>query len=118
MRRGIEPSEELTIADRPQEFVVTRLDALTMVLKSCKGDVCRDPWGYLHPGGKVRSLQDALTADLDGFYENQPKVAFSRCEFGYLLDAEGPQEAIVYGGTSRHRRGAETYYGDEFHMWT
>jgi N-acetylglucosamine-6-sulfatase len=114
---GDEPAEELSIADRPQEFIVNRLDTLIMVLKSCKGDVCRDLWGYLHPDGSVRNLQDALTADLDGFYAEQPKVDFLRCELGYLLDAEGPQDAIVYGGASGERRG-EMYYGDEFRMWT
>jgi len=66
-------------------------------LKSCKGITCIRPWDVLHPLGNVRNLEDALTSDYDRFYENdQKKVEFSRCEPGYILDAEGPQEALVY----------------------
>jgi hypothetical protein len=45
----------------------------------------------------VRTLEDALASNYDEFYEvEQKKVAFSRCEPGYVLDAEGPQEALVF----------------------
>ncbi|MCJ1380109.1 hypothetical protein MMC17_003212 [Xylographa soralifera] len=77
--------------------IASRLDALLLVLKSCKGITCIRPWDVLHPLGNVRNLEDALTSDYDRFYENeQKKVEFSRCEPGYILDAEGPQEALVY----------------------
>lgn len=72
--------------------VASRLDALLLVLKSCKGDSCRYPWASLHPNGGVKSLGAAMKEKYDAFYEEeQAKVGFSRCELGYLIDAEGAQ---------------------------
>ncbi|KAH9902356.1 Arylsulphatase [Xylariomycetidae sp. FL2044] len=80
--------------------LVSRLDALMMVLKSCKGDTCIRPWQALHPAGNVENLSDAMAARFDSFYnEDQAKVAFDRCEAGYIIDAEGPQfdtDGVVY----------------------
>lgn len=72
-------------------LVISRLDALMMVLKSCKGGTCVEPWKVLHPQGDVASLTDALRARFDAFYDEQVRVSFSRCELGYIVDAEGPQ---------------------------
>lgn len=80
-----------TLAGRGFEQVLNRLDALLMVLKSCYGKECHEPWQTLHPNSKVKSIQQALDPDFDEFYADQPKVAFSSCELGYLKDAEGPQ---------------------------
>ncbi|MCJ1311353.1 hypothetical protein MMC25_005024 [Agyrium rufum] len=86
-----------TISGFPIEKVASRLDALLLVLKSCRGITCIKPWDVLHPAGNVRKLNDALESEYDEFYEEaQRKVEFSRCETGYILDAEGPQEALVY----------------------
>ncbi|KAJ1327774.1 N-acetylglucosamine-6-sulfatase [Microdochium nivale] len=77
--------------------VVGRLDALMMVLKSCRGSSCTHPWRVLHPDDEeVQTLSAALDVRFDEFYEQQPKVAFSRCDLGYLIDAEGPQEVQQY----------------------
>lgn len=73
-----------------------RLDALMMVLKSCKRRECTDPWAVLHPEGGIKSLKDALVDKYDAFYHAQPKVAFTSCELGYLKDAEGPQNVNVF----------------------
>ena len=81
--------------------MIARLDALVMVLKSCKAKVCTQPWTTLHPEGDVKDLWDALHVQYDEFYEEQRKVSFNRCEKGYILDAEGPQEALVYKGGVR-----------------
>lgn len=84
-------------------LVIYRLDALMMVLKSCKGVTCVEPWKTLHPAGDVASLSDALSVQFDAFYEEQVKVAFDRCELGYIIDAEGPQAGYQYReGTSWH----------------
>ncbi|GLA28566.1 Arylsulphatase [Aspergillus phoenicis ATCC 13157] len=80
--------------------ISTRLDALLMVLKSCKGDTCIQPWRTLHPYGDVHSLLDALDNTFDGFYVRQVRVQFGWCEHGYLLEAEGPQVPLAY----RHTR--------------
>ncbi|KAJ5152395.1 hypothetical protein N7492_010690, partial [Penicillium capsulatum] len=76
--------------------VAERLDALLMVLKSCKGNTCIDPWRHLHPQGNVKTLSDAMETKYDDFYKHQPKIKFSECLSGYLIEAEGPQMASQY----------------------
>lgn len=68
-----------------------RLDALLLVLKSCKGKQCTEPWRQLHPRGNVNSLRDAMKPRYDALYTAFPRVEFDRCELGYLVAAEGPQ---------------------------
>jgi hypothetical protein len=81
----------------PLRKVIARLDSLLLVLKSCKGLTCVRPWDVLHPDQGVRNLYDALSPEFDKFYEKeQHRVEFSRCENGYIVDAEGPQEPLVY----------------------
>lgn len=89
------------IAGRELPQIINRLDALMLVLKRCSGDQCRDPWGQLHPKGLVKSLADALDEGFDDFYEKQPKVSFSSCEIYYTIEAEGPQQFDVYGGSQK-----------------
>ncbi|KAF2183305.1 Arylsulphatase [Zopfia rhizophila CBS 207.26] len=85
-------SNSTTLLDCPLQKLVARLDSLLFVLKSCKGKECIRPWAALHPQGDVANLQDALSPRFDDFYENQQeRISFTRCELGYLLDAEGPQ---------------------------
>ncbi|KAF2260108.1 putative arylsulfatase [Lojkania enalia] len=85
-----------TLLDRPLSQVVPRLDALLLVLKSCKERNCRDPWWALHRQGNVHSLVDALNPLYDEFYDRQAKVRFSKCTQGYLVEFEGPQTATPY----------------------
>ncbi|KAI1372803.1 Arylsulphatase [Hypoxylon crocopeplum] len=81
-----------TIAGAPLDKVVSRLDSLLFVLKTCKAETCIHPWRALHPAGNVESLRDALSPRFDSFYEDRSmKIEFDRCEMGFLLDAEGPQ---------------------------
>jgi N-acetylglucosamine-6-sulfatase len=75
-----------------------RLDALLLVLKGCKASSCTEPWKVLHPKGDVKNLKEALASKFDKFYEAQPKVAFSECVMGQVLEFEGPQAGNVYGG--------------------
>ncbi|KAL2292397.1 hypothetical protein FJTKL_09373 [Diaporthe vaccinii] len=88
--------EDIKLLGTHVSLVVSRLDALMMVLKSCKGDICIEPWKVLHPRGDVHSLSDALQVRFDWFYRHQAKVAYDRCEPGYVIDAEGPQEPYQY----------------------
>lgn len=89
--------ESFQLASRSWKHVVDRLDALMMVLKSCQGHSCTDPWRVLHPQGDVASLTDALKEDFDSFYGEQPQVSFDKCEMGYIRESEGPQDANVFG---------------------
>lgn len=102
-------SSQRLLLDTRVDLVINRLDALMMVLKSCQGDTCVAPWKVLHPQGDVTSLSDALQTRFDVFYEQQVKVAFGRCEMGYLVDAEGPQSRDVTTAYE-YRRGTEWFY--------
>ena len=77
----------------------TRLDALLLVLKDCKGQTCIKPWSALHPNGGVESLGDALKQQYDDFYaEKQKRVRFDECTKGYLPHLEGPNGFNTYRG--------------------
>jgi hypothetical protein len=93
-----------TILGLPVDKVITRLDALLFVLKSCKGSTCSQPWRSLHPQGNVKNLQDALSSRYDEFYELQVRVEFNYCDEGYIIAAEGPQfekdGAVYWEGSS------------------
>lgn len=79
------------IDNLPQFHLVNRLDALLLVLKTCKGQQCTRPWLSLFPGGEVNSLRDALDVKFDGFFESRvERVQFSKCEKGYIAESEGP----------------------------
>jgi len=67
-----------------------------MVMKSCKGKECTQPWSTLHPGGRVRNLAEALHPSLDSFYAQQPKVTFDECQLGYIIAAEGAMSVIQF----------------------
>ncbi|KAI9374312.1 alkaline-phosphatase-like protein [Aspergillus egyptiacus] len=87
--------------------VISRLDSLLLVLKSCKGATCIKPWDVLHPDGHVQNIQDALNPLYDAFYTNQARVSFDRCENGYIPEVEGPQDALAF-----------TRYGLNWDVWT
>ncbi|KIW77304.1 hypothetical protein Z517_09750 [Fonsecaea pedrosoi CBS 271.37] len=79
------------------QHLISRLDSLVMVLKTCKGRTCTHPWETLHPHGEVGNLQDALDARYDDFYElQQERVRFEKCEKGYILESEGPRHVKAF----------------------
>jgi hypothetical protein len=81
-----------TLLGIPTAKVAARLDSLLFILKSCKGERCVNPWGALHPDKNVETLKQALSPRFDSFYEHeQVRIKYTRCEAGYILDAEGPQ---------------------------
>ncbi|KAF2033995.1 arylsulfatase precursor [Setomelanomma holmii] len=75
----------------------SRLDALLLTLKRCKGVVCTRPWAKLHPSGDVKNLKDAMNQRFDRFYEEeQKKVTFEECALGQILSVEGALEPVVW----------------------
>ncbi|KAH6693763.1 alkaline-phosphatase-like protein [Plectosphaerella plurivora] len=120
------PKQAYTLFGRPLSQVVARLDALTLVLKSCKGRVCVEPWRQLHPRGDVSSLKDSLSIAFDAFYEGQDKVSFSDCKLGYLPEFEGPMvvnQFEVVGGEDdtwpqELRKRDEARHGGRWSEWT
>jgi len=104
IQKGNANDDYILISGYLRSQLITRLDALLMVLKSCQGETCIQPWKVLHPAGDVNCLQDAMSKPFDHFYQNQVKVEYDRCEFGYIVDAEGPQTPLVYrNGHSWHQ---------------
>ena len=80
-----------------------------MVTKSCKKHTCVDPWSVVHPAGNVKTLADALNKRFDSFYASVSQtVSFEKCELGYILESEGPQEAAVF-----REKGADDTPGNE-----
>lgn len=88
MAADISAYSAFEIAGRSLTQIIPRLDALMMVLKTCKDKVCVHPWRTLHPDGKVNDLKEALDQKYDSFYEEQPKMSFSSCLDAYYLENE------------------------------
>ncbi|KAL2891026.1 Arylsulfatase [Ceratocystis lukuohia] len=75
-------SAKPTLFSVPIQKLVERLDALLLVLKSCQGRTCVEPWKSLHPQGNVQKLGDALSPRFDQFYADQVRVKYDHCESG------------------------------------
>lgn len=54
-----------------------RLNALLLVLKTCVGDSCRQPWSALFTNGSVRNLQEAMHSKYDEYFRSLPSVKYS-----------------------------------------
>ncbi|KAH8663062.1 alkaline-phosphatase-like protein [Tricladium varicosporioides] len=106
-----------TFLGRSVNEIITRLDALLLVIKSCKGITCHEPWKVLHPRGDIAGLRDALHSKLDEFYEAQPKVAFTKCELGHIVESEGPQVGYAFGGGEVGEQKVLNY-GEDWSWWT
>ena len=71
---------------RPIQQVIERLDALVLVQKTCKADVCRQPWPQLHPD--ISNFKEALDQKYDGFFANsfkEAKVGWKQCYSGLKM---------------------------------
>lgn len=75
--------------------VQARLDTSLVVLKTCKGDTCRNPWKVMHPSGDIKSFADAMNSKYDSCYKDQPRVTFDSCQPGYLKEVEHPDVSSV-----------------------
>lgn len=87
----IHTHSDYQIAGRPLDQILPRLDALMMVLKTCKDKVCSFPWRTLHPDGHVLDLKDALNKKFDSFYASQPKMSFTSCSDAYYAELENQE---------------------------
>lgn len=94
--RNLVKSSKGKLLGRDIKQVTSRLDALLLVLKSCKSSECTLPWEVLHPDKTVTSLSEALNPKYDAFHAAQPDISFSACELGYFPESEGPQEGYAY----------------------
>ncbi|KAI0477084.1 arylsulfatase [Xylariaceae sp. FL0804] len=81
--------------------LLTRLNAILMVTKSCSGDACRNPWIHLTGsnststsnstgGGSISSLVEAMDPRHDAYFSSFAAVGFGEC-MQYQADwNEGP----------------------------
>ncbi|KAJ5740048.1 hypothetical protein N7533_012832 [Penicillium manginii] len=69
-------TEEPQILGRSLSQVISRLDALLLVLKSCQGVTCIKPWNVLQPDGSVSNLREALDEGFDAFYGGAARCIF------------------------------------------
>ncbi|KAF9262348.1 alkaline phosphatase-like protein [Marasmius fiardii PR-910] len=63
--------------------IASRLDGLLIVLKTCTGEVCRDPWRAFNVPD-VSSLSGALDARFDAYFDSLPRFGYKDCRFGYF----------------------------------
>lgn len=84
---------------RPLPQLLARLDALLLVLKSCKTTDCRRPWDTMFKKDQVNSIAEAMDLKYDEFFAKQPKVSFKTCKTGHVISNEGPQKPNVYLGS-------------------
>ncbi|KAF7557311.1 hypothetical protein G7Z17_g832 [Cylindrodendrum hubeiense] len=89
------------IAGRPLDQILARLNALIMVLKTCKNRVCTHPWESLHPDGNIQSLKQALNERFDEFYDGQPQMWFSDCPLGYFFEVENQDPVQTFAETPK-----------------
>ncbi|KAJ0107029.1 Arylsulfatase [Diaporthe amygdali] len=72
-------------SDPQIQRVLSRLNALLLVTKSCTQETCRDPWSILQPTNlpsnatAIKTLDDALDPAYDSFYDAFPPVTISEC---------------------------------------
>ncbi|KKF96748.1 Arylsulfatase [Ceratocystis platani] len=78
-------SAKPTLFSVPIQKLVERLDALLLVLKSCQGRTCVEPWKSLHPQGNVQKLGDALSPRFDQFYADQVRVKYDHFQIVMVM---------------------------------
>lgn len=112
-----DPYELTNLADRPEhQRLLSRLNALLLVTKSCAGGTCRDPWSVFHPPGDlptVATLAQAMDARYDEFFAGFPRVHFNSCMPYQDVANEMPfypESAAARGGLgSEWRRPTDNY---------
>ncbi|KAF2875643.1 arylsulfatase [Massariosphaeria phaeospora] len=74
----------------PRDTLISRLDGLLLVLKTCKGKTCVSPWDTVLPGEGITTLAAAMHKQYNTYFADMPKVSFDTCLEGYLEDNEHP----------------------------
>ena len=109
MQNLLPPAGNATLLNATIPHLRDRLNTLTLVLKTCKGKSCYDPWSALDPSGQTQTLEDALNPKFDAFYAGQPKVQME-CAAGYLIQNELPIDYMTFGNHSTvEARNAEAW---------
>ncbi|KAJ9125075.1 hypothetical protein QFC22_000028 [Naganishia vaughanmartiniae] len=89
--------EDKPLVDAESQRLLHRLDALMLVLKTCKGSTCTDPYGELvplshpRPPTHISGFEQLLDSKLDDYFAGLPKVHFKECALGYHRALEQPE---------------------------
>lgn len=93
--------------------ILHRLDALTLVLKTCSDDACRKPYQVLFPTlvEDVYRFSQVLDSRFDDYFINLPKVRFAECALGYQSRLEKPEwrQEFAFGGEFGAVAGAPSF---------
>ncbi|KAJ9127743.1 hypothetical protein QFC24_000026 [Naganishia onofrii] len=85
------------LVDLEIQRLLHRLDALMLVLKTCKGSTCADPYSELVRSSRenhspyVPGFQHLLDPNFDDYFTRLPKVHFKECALGYHRALEQPE---------------------------
>ncbi|CAG9983614.1 unnamed protein product [Clonostachys byssicola] len=106
-------------AGRPLAQVFSRLNALIMVLKTCKGRACTHPYESLHPKRDVSSLKEALSPSFDVFYSTQPQMWYTECPMAYIAEFENQEQVAEFPvGKGLLKQGEGFDWGNHWHHFT
>ncbi|KAJ8081538.1 hypothetical protein PM082_007383 [Marasmius tenuissimus] len=82
---GDDTSSSFTFRTTQYTQTASRLDALLIVLKTCVGGTCQDPWKAFNI--PASSLTEALDSRYDAYFDSLPRFKYTECRFGYLGEA-------------------------------
>ncbi|KAK7034484.1 hypothetical protein VNI00_012331 [Paramarasmius palmivorus] len=70
--------------------LLDRLNALLIVLKTCVGVVCTDPWGEIFGSSSesVSTLEQALDEKYDAYFAGLQRFGYQGCRIGYFEDGQ------------------------------
>ncbi|KAL0934496.1 arylsulfatase precursor [Colletotrichum truncatum] len=93
--------------------LLTRLNAVLLVTKSCTQGTCRDPWTVLQPPDsttRIASLQEALSPSFDPFFSSLPEIRFKECmQYQYAPNEEPFYPPGAADKLSEHRRPTDNF---------
>ena len=110
--------------DSYYQRVMTRLNALLLVTKSCEQDTCRDPWVALQPNTTIikckprkpiANLEEAMSESYDSWFAQFPKVHFDTCADIQIPANEAPfwPPSAQQGLGLAFRAPTDNYYSPE-----
>lgn len=82
---------------------LNRLDALLLVLKTCSGTVCTNPYAALFPdlaaGEEVYRYAQVTHPRFDAYFSSLPRVRFAECALGFQSRLERPEwdDKLAFG---------------------
>ncbi|KAG2488047.1 hypothetical protein HYH03_013352 [Edaphochlamys debaryana] len=91
---SIDPYETNNLAAAAPAALINRLDAVMAALVHCKGSICANPYGVLHPAGDVVTFEQAMSPRYDALYAAIPPFHFETC---YPLYVPANERAFTLG---------------------